>query len=129
MITRSIRADPSPATVTVCSFTSFTGVTSILESLTGQADARAHRGSPGRGWDEEAGRGRRAQTTILAALTVFLLGAGIWHAAATKPGGGSARAAPDGASATAASASAPARAAAPTTVAPTAVAPTAAAPA
>jgi hypothetical protein len=35
-------------------------------------------------WHDEIVRWRRAQTTILAALTFCLLGAGIWHAAATK---------------------------------------------
>jgi hypothetical protein len=35
-------------------------------------------------WHDGIVRWRRAQTTILAALTFCLLGAGIWHAAATK---------------------------------------------
>jgi hypothetical protein len=44
-------------------------------------------------WHDEIVRWRRAQTTILAALTVFLLGAGIWHAAVTKSDSDTARAA------------------------------------
>jgi hypothetical protein len=79
-------------------------------------------------WHDEAVRWRRAQTTILAALTVLLLGAGIWHAADSKSGGDSARAAPDGASATAASASAPARATATTAATPSVAPPSVADP-
>jgi hypothetical protein len=52
----------------------------MLESLTGQADARV---TTLEVWHDEIVRWRRAQTTILAALTFCLLGAGIWHAAVT----------------------------------------------
>ncbi|MGN6869450.1 MAG: glycosyl hydrolase family 79 C-terminal domain-containing protein [Solirubrobacteraceae bacterium] len=44
-------------------------------------------------WHDEIVRWRRAQTTILAALTFCLLGAGIWHAAVTGSDSDSARAA------------------------------------
>jgi hypothetical protein len=44
-------------------------------------------------WHDEIVRWRRAQTTILAALTLCLLGAGIWHAAVTESDSDSAKAA------------------------------------
>jgi hypothetical protein len=62
----------------------------MLGSLTGQADARVGTWEV---WHDEIVRWRRAQTTILAALTSCLLGAGIWHVAVTKPDVDSARAA------------------------------------
>jgi hypothetical protein len=43
-------------------------------------------------WHDDLVRWRRAQTTILAALTLCLLGAGIWHAAVTKSGAHSTKA-------------------------------------
>ncbi len=53
----------------------------MLGSLTGQADTRVTTWVV---WQDEIVRWRRAQTTILAALTFCLLAAGIWHAAVTK---------------------------------------------
>src|SRR5690242_14076957 len=90
MITRSMRADASPSTATACSLSSSMRVISMLGSLTGQADARV---TSLEVWHDEIVRWRRAQTTILAALTICLLGAGIWHAAVTDSDSDPARAA------------------------------------
>jgi hypothetical protein len=54
----------------------------MLGSLTGQADARV---TTLEVWHDEFVRWRRVQTTIIAALTFCLLGAGIWHAAVASP--------------------------------------------
>lgn len=62
----------------------------MLGSLTGQADARV---TTLEVWHDELVRWRRAQTTIIAALTFCLLGAGIWHAAVARPDSHSAGAA------------------------------------
>ena len=74
MITRSVRADVSPATVAVCSPSWFTRVTSML----GQADTRDIRrrcGTMGRC----GGAGRRHDRSALALL---VLGAAFWFGTA-----------------------------------------------
>lgn len=53
----------------------------MLGSLTGQADARV---TTLEVWHDERVRWRRAQESLLAALALLLLGAGIWHAVGIK---------------------------------------------
>src|SRR5438067_13077857 len=96
MITRSVRAvTTSPAGAgAVCSPSSSTPFTSMLGSLTGQADKRATV-APARRCDTMTRvRWRGAQIPILSALTLMLLALGVYHAAGvTRPDPDPARAA------------------------------------